>query len=84
MEKSKENLRQFIIKNFTKKEALNAAKKLNGFSLEFLTLYFVNTKLLKKHLDSLNLNTKKQRYLRKLIIEDYLEKLDEERIKRDE
>ena len=84
MEKSKENLRKFIIKNYTKKEALDAAKKLNGFCLEFLTLYLVNTKLLKKHLDSLNLNTKKQRYLRKLIIEDYLEKLDEERIKRDE
>jgi len=84
MEESKENLRQFIIKNYTKKEALNAAKKLNGFSLEFLTLYFVNTKLLKKRLDSLNLNTKKQRLLRKQIIEDYLEKLNEERIKKDE
>ena len=84
MEKSKENLRKFIIKNYTKKEALDAAKKLNGFCLEFLTLYFVNTKLLKKHLDSLNLNAKKQRCLRKLIIEDYIEKLDEERIKRDE
>lgn len=83
MRASNENLRKYIVNNYTIKEVLNASRKLNRLNIIILIIYFSKgTKELSNYLEKYFHTDKEKRLVRKCAIISFLKLLDIERNKR--